>query len=67
MYQQKAMVVLDRVAKRTMPPPLRPARRHTHHALGDAIEQAELFANLFTWTGARDEDHMPRSTDALGE
>ena len=28
---------------------LRPEKRHTHHALEDAIEQAEIFANLFEW------------------
>ena len=49
MYQQKADVVMALVAKRCMPAPVLPARRHTHHALADAIEQAELFANLFTW------------------
>jgi hypothetical protein len=25
---------------------------HTHHALDDAIEQAEIFANVFEWEGA---------------
>lgn len=49
MYQQKADVVMELVAKRCMPEPVLPARRHTHHALADAMEQAELFANLFTW------------------
>ena len=27
------------------------ARPHTHNALDDAQEQAELFANLFEWEG----------------
>lgn len=49
MYQQKADVVMGLVAKRCMPPRVLPARQHTHHGLADAIEQAELFANLFTW------------------
>jgi hypothetical protein len=31
---------------------LRPRRSHTHHALDDAIEQAEIFANVFEWDGA---------------
>ena len=31
---------------------LRPPRAHTHHALDDAIEQAEIFANVFEWEGA---------------
>jgi DNA polymerase III epsilon subunit-like protein len=30
---------------------LRPHRSHTHHALDDAIEQAEIFANVFQWEG----------------
>lgn len=29
-----------------------PNRTHTHHALDDAIEQAQIFANVFEWTGA---------------
>ena len=33
---------------------LKSGRRHTHHALDDAIEQAEIFANVFEWSG-RDE------------
>lgn len=28
---------------------LRPNKSHTHHALDDAIEQAEIFANIFEW------------------
>lgn len=28
-------------------------RQHTHHALDDAIEQAEIFANIFEWGGVR--------------
>lgn len=30
-------------------PELVPDRPHTHHALDDAIQQAELFANVFEW------------------
>lgn len=30
---------------------LKSLRRHTHHALDDAIEQAEIFANIFEWSG----------------
>lgn len=29
-------------------------RLHTHHALDDAIEQAEIFANVFEWPGDHD-------------
>lgn len=34
-----------------MPLHLRSKRMHTHHALDDAIEQAEIFANIFEWEG----------------
>ena len=30
---------------------LRSGRVHTHHALDDAIEQAEIFANVYEWVG----------------
>jgi len=32
-------------------PRLRSRMTHSHHALGDAIEQAEIFGNLFEWGG----------------
>lgn len=31
---------------------LKSGRSHSHHALDDAIEQAEIFANVFEWSGA---------------
>jgi hypothetical protein len=31
---------------------LRATHRHTHHAIDDAIAQAEIFANIFEWEGA---------------
>lgn len=34
-----------------LPPSLLPALPHTHHALDDAREQAEIFARLFDWDG----------------
>lgn len=49
MYQQKAGVLFARAVRRHMPPALRTTRQHTHHALDDAIEQAELFAALSRW------------------
>lgn len=36
--------------KRGLPPALRSDRPHTHHALDDAIEQADVFARLFAYT-----------------
>lgn len=32
-------------------PPLRSRKAHSHHALDDAIEQAEIFGNIFEWGG----------------
>ena len=48
-YQQKARVTLDEAGRDDLPPALRSSRRHTHNALDDAIEQAEIFARLFNW------------------
>jgi len=51
MYQQKAGVVLGAAGKDDLPGFLRSTRRHTHNALDDAIEQAEIFVKLFDWRG----------------
>jgi hypothetical protein len=51
MYAVRAGVPLRQAVKRLMPRELLSTRKHTHHALDDAIEQAELFANLMRWTG----------------
>ncbi len=54
-YQQRAWTVLDQTRREQLPPELRPVSAHTHHALDDAIEQAELLANLLAWSGPRRE------------
>lgn len=51
LYATKAGLPLRAVAKGAMPRELLSRRRHTHHALDDAVEQAELFANLMVWPG----------------
>jgi hypothetical protein len=51
LYATKAGLPLRAVAKGTMPRQLLSRRRHTHHALDDAVEQAELLANLMAWPG----------------
>ncbi|WP_151769985.1 3'-5' exonuclease [Streptomyces abyssomicinicus] len=51
LYAARARLPLRAVAKGTMPRHLLSRRRHTHHALDDAVEQAELFANLMRWEG----------------
>lgn len=55
LYQARAHTVFDLSSKSEMPDFLRPARPHTHNALDDAIEQAQLFSNVFTWQAA---DHV---------
>ena len=50
-YQQKARVTLDRAGRDDLPPELRSVRAHTHNALDDAIEQADIFNRLFAWEG----------------
>ncbi|CAL9597894.1 3'-5' exonuclease [Streptomyces sp. enrichment culture] len=61
LYATKAGLPLRAVAKGTMPRELLSRRRHTHHALDDAVEQAELFANLMTWRGPASPPTGPRA------
>ncbi|UUU39181.1 3'-5' exoribonuclease domain-containing protein [Streptomyces sp. NBC_00162] len=49
LYATKARVPLRAAVKGRMPSGLLSRRRHTHHALDDAIEQAELMSNLMLW------------------
>lgn len=47
LYQAQAGTVFDLAAERFMPESVRGTHPHTHHAADDAIEQAQLFNNLF--------------------
>ncbi|MEU8779402.1 3'-5' exoribonuclease [Streptomyces sp. NPDC048606] len=49
LYATKARVPLRAAVKGRMPRALLSRRPHTHHALDDAIEQAELMSNLMLW------------------
>jgi len=49
LYKAKAHTVHDLSGKKSMPEWLRPKAPHTHNALDDAREQAELFANVFEY------------------
>jgi hypothetical protein len=51
-YAVKACVPIAEAGRSNLLPFLRPMREHTHNALDDAIEQAEIFANIFEWDGA---------------
>jgi hypothetical protein len=59
LYATKAGLPLRAVAKGTMPRHLLSRRRHTHHALDDAVEQAELLANLMNWPGPHGSAPVP--------
>lgn len=52
MYQQKAGVTLGHAGRTDLPADLKPTREHTHNALDDAVEQAEIFNRLFAWEDA---------------
>ncbi|MEX0804429.1 MAG: 3'-5' exoribonuclease [Candidatus Binatia bacterium] len=47
----KAGIPITQAGRQQVAPLLRSTRIHTHHALDDATEQAEIFANLFEWEG----------------
>jgi hypothetical protein len=48
-YAARSGAVLGRATKRSMPRHLLSPRPHTHHALDDAREQADLLANLLAY------------------
>jgi hypothetical protein len=48
-FAVKAGIPIAEAGKSKLLPSLRPRSRHTHHALEDAVEQAEIFANIFQW------------------
>jgi hypothetical protein len=54
-YAVKAKVPVAAAGRSNLEDWLRPHHAHSHHALEDAIEQAEIFANLFRWEGKPDE------------
>jgi len=47
----KAGIPICEAGRARLLPMLRSDRAHTHHALDDATEQAEIFANVFAWEG----------------
>ena len=49
----KSLVPIAASGRSRLTASLKPTREHTHHALDDAIEQAEIFANVFEWEGNR--------------
>lgn len=53
LYAARARATVSASTKSQMPPHLLSRHAHTHNALDDAMGQAELFANLFSWDGKR--------------
>lgn len=50
-FAVKAQLPIASAGRSRLPEQLRTTRQHSHHALDDAIEQAEIFANIFEWEG----------------
>lgn len=48
----KAGIQISEAGRSRLPPSLLPKHQHTHHALDDAVAQAQIFANIFEWEGA---------------
>ena len=50
----KAAIPISEAGRSRIDPSLRSNHPHTHHAMDDAIAQAEIFANVFEWEGRRE-------------
>ena len=59
-YLAAAGTVFDSAAKDEMPTFLRAETPHTHDALDDAVEQGQLFANIFEWSLRHRRHDRPR-------
>jgi hypothetical protein len=55
MYHQKARVIMDDAGRNDLPAELQASHPHTHNALDDAIEQAEIFNRLWQWRPGGDQ------------
>lgn len=47
----KGHIPISEASRTNLSPTLRSSQTHTHNALDDAAEQAEIFANVFEWEG----------------
>jgi hypothetical protein len=56
-FAVKARIPIASAGRRRLMPSLRSNGIHTHNALDDAIEQAQVFANLFEWDGSHGEGY----------
>ncbi len=58
-FAVKAGLPISEAGKSKLIASLRPQSKHTHHALEDAIEQAQIFANVFKWKGSYGRSSQP--------
>jgi hypothetical protein len=56
-FAVKAHIPIASAGRRRLMPGLRSNGVHTHNALDDAMEQAQVFANLFEWDGNHGEGY----------
>jgi hypothetical protein len=49
----KAGIPISEAGRSRIPPALLSKHKNTHHAIDDAVAQAEIFANVFEWEGVR--------------
>jgi hypothetical protein len=52
-YAVRANRPISLSSKSKLPPSLQSTRPHEHHALADAVEQADIFANLMEWSESK--------------
>lgn len=50
-FAVKSAIPIAEAGRSHLPINLASSKKHTHHAIDDAIEQAEIFANIFEWGG----------------
>ncbi|RWK46559.1 MAG: exonuclease [Mesorhizobium sp.] len=50
-FAVKSAIPIAEAGRSHLPTNLASTKKHTHHAIDDAIEQAEIFANVFEWEG----------------
>jgi hypothetical protein len=50
-HQQKARITVGEAGRRDLPAEIASELPHSHNALDDAVEQAEIFNKLFEWKG----------------
>lgn len=53
-FAVKARLPVAGAGRAKLPAELLPSEPHTHNALDDALEQAEIFARVFEWDGSLD-------------